>query len=262
MTEPPDAPSTPWGSGAYNNRVVVVTGSSKGIGRALAIAYAGAGAAVVVSSRDATRCQLVVDEIVEHGGTAHAVAAHMGRSDDVETLATTAIEHFGRIDVLVNNAAVNPHALSLLDMPDELTTKLFAANVMGPLQLARLAATDMIPRGQGAILNITSHAAVHPEANLGPYAATKAALTSLNKVMALEWAEYGIRVNAIAPGPFATVMVNELFKGEYRDAMLASTAQRRIARPEEIVGAALFLTGDAASFITGAVLAVDGGMVP
>jgi NAD(P)-dependent dehydrogenase (short-subunit alcohol dehydrogenase family) len=260
VTAPQTAPE--FGRGAFDDRVVIVTGSSKGIGRAMAIGYAHAGASVVVSSRDAERCQPVVDEIIGQGGTAHAIAAHMGRPDDIDGLAAATIDHFGRIDVVVNNAAVNPHALSLLEMPDELTAKLFAANVTGPLRLARLAAVDMIPRGRGAILNITSHAAVDPEPNLGPYAATKAALVTLNKVMALEWAEYGIRVNAIAPGPFATVMVDELFKGEYRDALLASTAQRRIAAPDEIVGAALFLTGDDATFITGAVLAVDGGMVP
>jgi len=250
------------GRGAYDNKVVIVTGSSKGIGRAMAIGYAAEGASVVVSSRDAQRCQPVVDEIRAQGGEAHVITAHMGRPDDVDGLAAATIAHYGRIDVVVNNAAVNPHALSLLDMPDELTAKLFAANVTGPLRLARLAAIDMIPRGHGAILNITSHAAVHPEPNLGPYAATKSALTTLSKVMALEWAEYGIRVNAIAPGPFATVMVDELFKGTYGDALIASTAQHRIASPDEIVGAALFLTGENASFVTGAVLAVDGGMVP
>ncbi len=151
----------------------------------------------------------------------------------------------------------------LLDFPDELIDKLFAVNVIGPLRLARLAARHMAEHGGGSILNIASRSAFAPEPQLGPTSATKAALVTLSKAMALEWADLGVRVNTIAPGPFATEMVAGLFEqDDYRTAMLGSMAQHRIADPDEIVGAALFLTGPDASFITGAVLSVDGGMLP
>jgi NAD(P)-dependent dehydrogenase (short-subunit alcohol dehydrogenase family) len=248
---------------AHDERVVIVTGASKGIGRAIARAFATDGARVVVSSRDEQRCQLVVDEIREHGGSAIAVAAHMGRPDAVDALFASTLAEFGGVDVVVNNAATNPTNLPLFETPDEVVVKVFAVNVIGPLQLARHAAMHMAEHDGGAILNIVSKSAFAPEEHLGPYAASKAALVTLTKVMAREWAPYGVRVNAIAPGPFATTMVADLFaQDEYRDALLRSTAQHRIADPDEIVGAARFLTGRDASFVTGAVLHVDGGRLP
>jgi len=247
----------------HTGKVVVITGASKGIGRALAHGYAGAGARVVVSSRDQGRCDAVVREIADAGGDAFGVAAHMGRVDQVQALVDAVLARHGTIDVVVNNAATNPAVQPLLDTSEELVDKLFAANVRGPLQLAKAAVRVMAAKGGGAVLNIVSKAAFAPEPDLGAYAASKAALVTLTKAMALEWAALGVRVNAIAPGPFATVMVKELFEQPaYRAALLASTAQRRIAEPEEIVGAALFLTGPHATFVTGAVLDVDGGMVP
>jgi NAD(P)-dependent dehydrogenase (short-subunit alcohol dehydrogenase family) len=243
--------------------VAIVTGASKGIGRAIARAFAADGTCVVVSSRDQDRCQLVANEIHNDGGTAIAVSAHMGRPETVDALFLATVEAFGGVDVLVNNAATNPIYSPLFDTPDELVAKIFAVNVLGPLQLGRLAARHMAEHGGGAILNIVSKSAFAPEANLGPYAASKAALVALTKVMAQEWAAFGVRVNAIAPGPFATTMVSELFaQDEYREALLRSTAQRRIADPDEIVGAARFLTGTDAGFVTGAVLHVDGGRLP
>ncbi len=256
-------PDLPRDLPSHADRVVVVTGASKGIGRALAHGYAAAGARVVVSSRDQARCDAVVDEITAAGGRAVGVACHVGRVDQVQALVDVVVERCGTIDVVVNNAATNPMVQPLVDTSEELVDKLFAANVRGPLQLAKLAVPLMAARGGGAVLNIVSKAAFAPEPDLGVYAASKAALVTLTKAMALEWATHGIRVNAIAPGPFATVMVKELFEQPaYRDALLASTAQRRIAEPEEIVGAALFLTGPHATFVTGAVLNVDGGMIP
>ena len=249
--------------GDHRGKVVLITGASKGIGRALAHGYAAAGARVVVSSRDQARCDAVVAEITAAGGDALGIACHVGRVEQVRALVDAVVERYRTIDVVVNNAATNPVVQPLVDTSEELTDKLFAANVRGPLQLARAAVPLMAAAGGGSVLNIVSKAAFAPEPGLGVYAASKAALVTLTKAMALEWAVHGVRVNAIAPGPFATVMVKELFEQpEYRAALLASTAQRRIAEPEEIVGAALFLTGPHASFVTGAVLSVDGGMVP
>ncbi len=246
-----------------DGRVVVVTGASKGIGRAMARGFGRDGARVVVTSRDQGRCDVVAEELRADGVTALAVAAHMGNPEEIDALVDTTMQEFGRIDVVVNNAATNPVVAPLLDFPDELVTKLFAVNVIGPLRLARLSARHMAEQGGGAILNIASRSAFAPEPQLAPYAATKAALITLSKAMALEWADLGVRVNAIAPGPFATEMVSGLFaQDDYRAVMLGSMAQHRIADPDEIVGAALFLTGPDAGFITGAVLIVDGGMLP
>lgn len=247
----------------FRDKVVVVTGSSKGIGRAMAEAYAAHGATVVVSSRDVDRCRAVADDIYRSGGRAHAIACHMGRSDAIDALVDETVARFSTIDIVVNNAATNPALVPLLDVTNELAAKLFAVNVLGPLQLSRRAAALMAETGGGSILNVASRAAYVPEPLQGVYASTKSALLTLTKAMALEWAVHGVRVNALAPGPFATTMVKELFEDEhYRATLLDATAQRRIADPEEIVGAALYLTGATATFVTGSVLRVDGGMVP
>jgi dehydrogenase/reductase SDR family protein 4 len=251
------------GGEAFAGQVVIVTGASKGIGRALAFGFGREGASVVVSSRDQARCDAVVAELTASGVDASAVAAHMGRGDDVDALADATLARYGRIDVVVNNAATNPVVAPLLDTGDALVEKLFAVNVIGPLHLARRAAAHMAERGSGVILNIASRSAFAPEPEMGAYAASKAALVTLSKAMAIEWAPLGVRVNTIAPGPFATTMVSELFEqDDFRTTMLASTAQGRIAEPDEIVGAALFLCGPTAGFVTGAVLRVDGGMLP
>ena len=251
------------GAGTFAGQVVIVTGASKGIGRAIAVGFGREGASVVVSSRDQARCAAVVADVAADGIDALAVAAHMGRSDDIDALVDTTLARYGRIDVVVNNAATNPVVAPLLETDDALVEKLFAVNVIGPLHLARRAAAHMAERGTGAILNVASRSAFAPEPDMGPYAATKAALVTLSKAMALEWAPLGVRVNTLAPGPFATTMVNDLFaQDDFRAALLASTAQGRIADPEEIVGAALFLCGPTAAFVTGAVLRVDGGMLP
>ena len=202
-----------------DGRVVVITGASKGIGRAMARGFGRDGARVVVASRDQGRCDVVADELRAEGVTALAVAAHMGNPEEIDALVDTTLQEFGRIDVVVNNAATNPVVAPLLDFPDELVTKLFAVNVIGPLRLARpRGARTWRNAGGGAILNIASRSASAPEPQLAPYAATKAALITLSKAMALEWADLGVRVNTIAPGPFATEMVAGLFEqDDYRD---------------------------------------------
>jgi NAD(P)-dependent dehydrogenase (short-subunit alcohol dehydrogenase family) len=247
----------------FTDQVVIVTGASKGLGRAIALGFAAAGARVVVSSRDQARCEEVAGEARASGGEAQAIAAHTGRAADTTALVENTLQRYGRIDVLVNNAATNPAVIPLLESTDALAEKVFAVNVLGPLRLACAVATSMMGTGGGSVLNIVSKAAMAPEPKLGIYAASKSALVTLTKAMALEWAEHGVRVNAIAPGPFATVMVRELFADPvYGPALIAATAQRRIAEPDEIVGAALYLASEQASFVTGAVLSVDGGMIP
>ena len=240
-----------------------MTGASKGIGRALARGFGRDGAlwsSPAATRAAATRSPTSCAPKASPRSPSPRTWAIPRRST---TLVAATLEEFGQLDVVVNNAATNPVVTPLLDFPDELIAKLFAVNVIGPLRLARLAARHMAEHGGGSILNIASRSAFAPEPQLGPYSATKAALVTLSKAMALEWADLGVRVNTIAPGPFATEMVAGLFEqDDYRTAMLGSMAQHRIADPDEIVGAALFLTGPDASFITGAVLTVDGGMLP
>jgi len=247
-----------------DGRVAVVTGASKGMGRAMALGFAAAGATVVVTSRKQDLCQEVVADIEATGGRGLAMAVHMGHHDDVTGVVPTVTDRFGRLDVVVNNAATNP-VVGPLELVDQaLFDKVYGVNVLGPLLLSTAAAAVMGGQeGGGSIINILSRSAARPERDLGVYASSKAALVNLTQTMALEWADRGVRVNGIAPGPFATVMVDELFaQPEYRDNLIGLTAQRRIAAPSEIVGAALYLASDASSFTTGAIINVDGGMVP
>jgi len=263
-TGPEDRPAPVSPSFDLSGRVGVVTGASKGLGRAIALGFAAAGATVVVASRKADRCRQVVEEIEARGGTALAVATHLGRLDEVDRLVPATVDHFGRLDILVNNAATNP-VFGPLELVDQaLFDKVFSVNVLGPLRLSVAAAAVMAGQERGgSIINVVSRAAARPERDLGVYASSKAALVCLTQTMALEWASRGIRVNGLAPGPFATDMVDELFHlPEYREQLIGATAQRRVAEPWEIVGTALYLASDASSFTTGAILNVDGGMVP
>lgn len=247
-----------------DGRVAVVTGASKGMGRAMALGFAAVGARVVVTSRKEDLCREVVVEIEAAGGTAMALGTHMGHQEEVARLVPAVVERFGQLDVLVNNAATNP-VVGPLELVDQaLFDKVYGVNVLGPLLLSTAAAQVMAGQtGGGSIINVVSRAAARPERDLGVYASSKAALVSLTQTMALEWAPRGIRVNGIAPGPFATVMVDGLFaQEEYREALIGATAQRRIAAPIEIVGIALYLASDASSFTSGAIINVDGGMVP
>jgi NAD(P)-dependent dehydrogenase (short-subunit alcohol dehydrogenase family) len=264
MTTPEEHPTPVRPSFDLTGRVGIVTGGSKGLGRAIALGFAAAGATIVVASRKAELCRRVVDEIAALGGRALAVATHLGRLEEVDRLVAAAMDEYGRLDILVNNAATNPLVGPLELVDKALFDKVFSVNVLGPLHLSVAAAAVMAGQGGGgSIINVVSRAAARPERDLGVYASSKAALVCLTQTMALEWASRGIRVNGIAPGPFATVMVDELFRQEeYREQLIGATAQRRVAEPWEIVGAALYLASDASSFTTGAILNVDGGMVP
>lgn len=244
-----------------DGRVAIVTGGSRGLGRAVAEAYADAGAAVLVASRKADACDAVADGIVSRGGRAVSVPTKMDEPDQITALVDRAISEFGRLDILVNNAA------SALDLPiGEITkagwAKAHGVNLFGPLFLSQTAAPHLAKSpGGGVILNVASAGGRMATPDQVLYGSAKAAMLQFTRSLAKALAP-DVRVNVLVPGPFRTQMTERAYPDEQGMAMLASTTLLgRVAEPEEFTGAALFLASDAARFITGAELAVDGGLL-
>jgi NAD(P)-dependent dehydrogenase (short-subunit alcohol dehydrogenase family) len=245
---------------SLQGRAALVTGGSRGIGRAIAIAFAGAGAQVAVSSRKAEACQAVVDEITAAGGSAISVPGHAGRADEITHTVATVMEQLGRLDILVNNAATNPQFGPLTDTAESAFDKTYEVNVKGVWMFAREAYRAWMGEHGGSIINIASIGGLKSEPFLGAYGATKAAVVSLTRTMAREMGPAGVRVNAIAPGLIRTDFARVLVETpEIHDRAVAATALGRVGEPDEIAGAALFLASDAASYVDGTVLIVDGG---
>jgi len=239
------------------DKVVVVTGASKGLGRAMALGFAEAGADVMVSSRSIEACEVVAEEIRALGRRARAVRCHVGDWDECAALIDATIAEFGRIDVLVNNAGIAPVPPSLLAVTSELFDKTIAVNLKGPLRLTALAAEHMT--AGGTIINISSKASLHALPFTVVYAAAKAGLNALTKAAAAEYGPRGIRVNAIVCGTFHTDSFDSGTPAEVQEQMAATISLRRIASADEIVGTALFLAGDASSYLSGELLVLDGG---
>jgi NAD(P)-dependent dehydrogenase (short-subunit alcohol dehydrogenase family) len=246
---------------SLENKVIVVTGASRGIGEAIALGCLDAGAKVVLASRKQADLDRVAGELSARGEVA-AFACHTGKEADVTALFERAVERFGRVDGLVNNAATNPYFGPLIDTPEAAIDKTIEVNFKGYLYGARALVKHARARGGGgAIVNIASVAGLRAAPMQGVYGMTKAAVVSMTQTLAFELGSSGIRVNAIAPGlvetKFAAALVsNPMIHGE----VVKRTPLGRHAQPPEIAGAAVFLLSDAASFTTGAVLAVDGGM--
>jgi NAD(P)-dependent dehydrogenase (short-subunit alcohol dehydrogenase family) len=244
-------------------KVAVVTGSTRGIGRAMASGLAEAGASVVVSSRKQDACDEVAKDIAAAtGADTFGLACHVGDWDAVPAFVGEVHDRFGHIDVLVNNAGINPARIMLADMPHEYWRKVFSVNLEGPLRLSQLIAPIMRDGGGGSIVNIATMAAYSGGPIVAAYGASKAALINLTKSMAQEWAAWNVRVNALSPGPFLTDMVEgaeELAPG-FKDMIAGGTFLQRVADPDEIVGPVLYLASDASSFVTGDDMSVSGGM--
>jgi len=241
-----------------SGKVVVVTGGSKGLGRAMALGFAEAGADVTVASRKRDACEKVADEIRAIGRRALAVECHVGEWDQCATLVDATVAEFGRIDVLVNNAGIAPVPPSLLEVTANLFDKTVAVNLKGPLRLTALAAEHM--SSSGAVINISSKASLHPTSSTVVYSAAKAGLNALTKAAANELGPRGIRVNAIVCGTFHTDSLHASLPSEEMRAQMASNvALGRIASADEIVGTALYLASDASSYLTGGLIVLDGG---
>jgi NAD(P)-dependent dehydrogenase (short-subunit alcohol dehydrogenase family) len=242
-------------------QVALVTGASRGIGEAIALAFTDAGAKVVISSRRQGPLEDVAAKIRERGGEALACAAHVGQSDAVNTLVARAVEHFGGVDIAVNNAATNPHFGSLLDADEGQWHKILDVNVLGYFRVAKTIVPEMQKRGSGKIINVASIAGLRPMPAMGIYSVSKAAVIMLTQSLAQELGPHKIQVNAIAPGVIKTRFSRILWRRE-------SIAKRirpffpldRFGEVEDVTAAALYLASPACTYMTGAVMVIDGGM--
>ena len=241
------------------DRVVLITGGSRGLGREMAFAAAHCGADVVIASRNLESCEATADEIVEATGCAaltHQV--HVGRWDQLDGLVDAAYERFGRVDVLVNNAGMSP----VYDKQTDVTEKMFDAvvnlNLKGPFRLSALIGERMVAAGRGSIINVSTHGSLRPHPSFIPYAASKAGLNVMTEALAQAYGPT-VRVNTLMPGPFLTDIAKAWDFGEGVNPFAAAALQRA-GNPSEIVGAALFLMSDASSFTTGSIVRCDGGI--
>jgi len=242
-------------------KVALVTGGSRGLGREMVLGLARAGADVVIASRKLANCEAVAAEVRALGREALACAAHAGQIEGLDALLDATYERFGRLDILVNNAGTNPVTAGLSDLTPELFQKVFEVNTKGPWYLASRAAPRMAKHGGGSIINVISVGGLKPPAYQGFYAASKAALHALTKVMAAEWAHAGIRVNALAPGSYHSDMFDNsaaVLPG-FEEGSRAACLQKRIAETREIVGSMMYLASDMSSYTTGSTLVADGG---
>lgn len=242
-------------------KVAIVTGSSRGIGRAAVEALARAGAKVVVSSRKPEAIEPVAAAIRAGGGEAVAIPCNVGREDQLQGLVAETRARFGPVDVLVGNAAVNPYFGSLDALPREPFDKIMGTNVWSNLVLARLVMPDMAERREGSIIIISSIAGLKGTSTLGAYAISKAADFQLARNLAVEWGRHNIRVNCIAPGLIRTDFARALWEDERMlQGNLRQCPLGRIGEVEDIAGAVVFLASPAARFMTGQVMVIDGGV--
>jgi NAD(P)-dependent dehydrogenase (short-subunit alcohol dehydrogenase family) len=239
-------------------KVALVTGSTHGIGAATARVLAQAGAHVLVSSRKPDECEQAAQALRDEGLSAEARACHIGRMEDIAAMSAHLAAAHGGLDILVNNAVLSPWR-SIDDTDPALFMKTVEVNLRGYWYLSVEATRLMKPRGGGSIVNISSLSAWHPEKMLGLYGTLKTALLGMSRVFALEYGEFGIRANTVLPGVIDTRLA-QAFDGEARERILKKTPVQRLGQPEEIGYAVLYLSSPAGAFVTGASLAVDGGM--
>ena len=241
-------------------KVAIVTGSSRGIGRAIAEAFAEAGARVAISARNQAPCEEVAEAIRQNGGEAIAITARISDKAQLENLVAKTREAWGGIDILVCNAAINPHYGSLEALTDQVFERMMTNNVLSNLWLSKLVVPDMKARREGSIIFISSTGGLKSSTVIAMYGVTKAADIALCRSLAAEWGPSGIRVNCIAPGLIVTDFARALYEDPERRARReAATVLRRLGQPEEVAGAALLLASRAGSYITGHTLVVDGG---
>jgi NAD(P)-dependent dehydrogenase (short-subunit alcohol dehydrogenase family) len=242
----------------FSRKKVLITGGSRGLGRAMALGFAEAGADIAVASRKQESCEQTAREIEGLGRQAFAHACHVGQWDQCDALVEAVYARFGRIDVLINNAGMSPIYSSPAEITEALYDKVLDVNLKGPFRLCALVGERMVADGGGAIINISSMAAVRPTKNVITYAAAKAGLNAMTEAFADAYGPL-VRVNCIMPGPFLTDISKAWDMEAFAQRAKYTIALQRGGDPNEIVGAALYLASDHASYTTGAILRVDGG---
>lgn len=243
-----------------NNKVAIITGASRGIGEKMAMGLAEHGAKVIVSSRKQESVDLIANNIIESGGEATGIACHVGHKDQLEHLVKTTKEKYGGVDILINNAAINPVYGKLAESEEEVFDKIMNVNVRASMSLSNLCYPSMVERGGGSIINIASVEGLKPSFGLGLYSVSKAALIMLTKSQAKEWGRKNIRSNAICPGLIKTKFSQALWADENTLTSFTNHIPlSRMAQPEEMVGLALYLASSSSSYTTGGVYTSDGG---
>ena len=248
---------------SLEGKVALITGGSRGIGKATAIGFAQAGADVVVASRKLPDLEMVVDEIKSLGRRSLAVSAHVGRMEQIASLVEGVVAEFGKIDILVNNAGTSPVFASALDLEERAWDVVMNLNLKGLFFLSQAVARVMKERGGGNIINVASVDGFRSEDNAGAYAISKAGVIMATKVMAREWNQYNIRVNTLAPGMIHTRLLDSHWEvaPEDKPEVIKRILMGHIAEPEELVGAMIYLASDASSYVTGQTFIVDGGFL-
>jgi NAD(P)-dependent dehydrogenase (short-subunit alcohol dehydrogenase family) len=246
---------------SLEGKTAIITGASRGIGRAIALRLAQAGAKVAVSSRTLEHVQQVADEIRAAGGEALALQAHVGQTDDVVALVERTLATYGRIDIAVNNAATNPHFGPLLTADESQWDKILDTNAKGCFRVCQAVVPHMEVQGSGKIINMASIAGLRPSPGMGVYCVSKAAIIMLTQVLALELGPANIQVNAIAPGVIKTRFSQLLWQTpQFAEPIRSRLPLGRFGEPEDVAGLALYLASPASDYVTGGVFVVDGGL--
>ncbi len=245
---------------SLKEKVALITGASRGIGEATAIGLAQAGADLAIVSRKLPDLEKVAEEVKKLGKKCLPVQAHLGKLEEINQLVKRVLEEFGKIDILVNNAATNPTMAQAIDADERAWDSVMNLNLKGLFFLSQAVARVMREKGGGKIINVSSAAGTTPDV-LPLYSISKAGVNMATKVMAQQWAQYNIRVNAIAPGLTKTRFSEALWKNpDILKMAMFKTPLRRPADPEEMVGAIIYLASDASSYVTGQIIGVDGGI--
>jgi NAD(P)-dependent dehydrogenase (short-subunit alcohol dehydrogenase family) len=245
---------------SLKDKVALITGASRGIGEATAMGLAKAGADLAIVSRKLPDLEKVGEEVKKLGRKCLSIQTHLGKVEEIDHLVKRVSEEFGKIDILVNNAATNPTMASAIDVDERAWDSIMNLNLKGLFFLSQAVARVMREKGGGKIINVSSVAGITPDL-LPLYSISKAGVNMVTKVMAQQWAQYNIRVNAIAPGLTKTRFSEALWKNpDILKLAMFKTPMGRPAEPEEMVGAIIYLASDAASYVTGQIIAIDGGI--
>jgi NAD(P)-dependent dehydrogenase (short-subunit alcohol dehydrogenase family) len=253
---------------SVKGKIAVITGGGRGIGQAIAFAFAKAGAKVVITSRKAQDLEATANEIKAFGGEAFPLPAHLGKAEEIKKMVSTVMEKFGRIDILVNNAGASPAMGSVLECDERLWDKLMDINLKGAYFISQAAANIMVKQGGGKIINIASVDGYNPEPGLSIYSISKAGMRMVTRAFASELISHNIQVNTIAPGPISTKMMDSHWghlppeeAQKTKEAVEKMLPSGRIGNPDEIAGAALYLASAASNYTTGAEIIIDGGLL-